>query len=289
MCKNKLPWWAKIGAKILLSRLPFPYQRWSKLGLFKHGKMMEKDYAYGVFQNHVAWAGLSDSLDGKTILELGPGDSVMTAFFAYESRARAILVDSGDYAETNPEAYLQITNRAFSQKTKDPLIFQTRDEFLRLCGGQYFTKGLWSLKEIQTNSIDLVFSQAVLEHVKKMEFEALINETFRVLRPGGKASHVIDLKDHLGGSLNNLRFSEKLWESEFFSRSGFYTNRLRLPEIKTIIEKTGFVLLQLDLTNYDHLPLPRKKMAPYFQRFSEFDLKVSGCRILLVKQAPQRV
>lgn len=283
MCKNKLPWWAKVCAKIVLSRLPIPYQRWSKLGLFKHGKMMDQDYAYGVFQNHVAWAGLSESLDGKTILELGPGDSVMTAFFAYELGARSILVDSGDYAKADHKAYLRITKRVLHQKKRKPLNFQGRDEFLKLCGGKYYTKGLQSLKELNTRSIDFLFSQAVLEHVKKNDFEELINETFRILKPGGKASHVIDLKDHLGGSLNNLRFSEKLWESKFFSSSGFYTNRLRFPEIRDIIEKTGFVISQLNLRNYDHLPLPKQKMAAYFQKFSESDLRINGMRILLVK------
>ena len=78
--------------------------------------MMEQDYAHGVFRNHVAWAGLSESLDGKTILELGPGDSVMTAFFAYELGAKSILVDSGDYAETNPEAYYQVTKKELTKK-----------------------------------------------------------------------------------------------------------------------------------------------------------------------------
>jgi hypothetical protein len=30
--------------------------------------------------------------------------------------------------------------------------------------------------------------------------------------------------------LNNLRFSERIWESEFMAKSGFYTNRIPLGQ-----------------------------------------------------------
>jgi len=47
-----------------------------------------------------------------------------------------------------------------------------------------------------------------------------MNEYCRVLSSDGIASHRIDLKDHLGGSLNNLCFSVRVWESDFSFNQG---------------------------------------------------------------------
>ena len=53
-------------------------------------------------------------------------------------------------------------------------------------------------------------------------------------------SHQIDLRDHLGGGLNNLRFSDSLWESNFFVKSGFYTNRISFDKMISIFENISF-------------------------------------------------
>lgn len=75
----KLPWWIKIIIKIILSRLPFDYGIWQKLGIFRHGFMDQSFYVKNVFDQHINQAGLTNFLNGKTILELGPGDSIASA------------------------------------------------------------------------------------------------------------------------------------------------------------------------------------------------------------------
>ena len=99
---------------------------------------------------------------------------------------------------------------------------------------------------------------------------------YRILKVGSFCSHRIDLKDHLGGSLNNLRFSNKLWESQLMKNSGFYTNRLRASEIISIFEKTGFFIHSIDENKWNKIPIPRKKMHPEFHKFSESELWLSG-------------
>src|SRR5688572_16045409 len=79
MAASSVPWWAKIAAKIVLSRLPLPYGFWQRIGLFRHGCMDNSGYARTVFDTHVERAGLAGKLRGKTVVELGPGDSVATA------------------------------------------------------------------------------------------------------------------------------------------------------------------------------------------------------------------
>jgi hypothetical protein len=68
----------------------------------------------------------------------------------------------------------------------------------------------------------------------------MVEELLRVLKPSGISVHRVDLRDHLGRTLNNLRFSDDRLESDFFTKSGFYTNRIRFPEMISIFESVGF-------------------------------------------------
>ena len=68
------------------------------------------------------------------------------------------------------------------------------------------------LAHLPTNSVDFCLSNAVLEHVPKRDLALVAAELFRVLNRNGICVHRVDLKDHLGGGLNNLRFSEATWE-----------------------------------------------------------------------------
>ena len=101
---------------------------------------------------------------------------------------------------------------------------KTLEELVTTCGARYLTNGLESLAEIEDHCIDFIFSKAVLEHVRRFQFLAIQNECVRVLCADGICSRRVDLRDHLGGGLNNLRFSKSLWESNFFNISRFYTN-----------------------------------------------------------------
>lgn len=77
---------------------------------------------------------------------------------------------------------------------------QSREDVLVICGAKYLSNGLSSLKAIADGSVDFIFSQAVLEHVRRHEFLETMQECYRILRAGGSASHSVDLKDHLGGA-----------------------------------------------------------------------------------------
>jgi len=103
--RNIIPFWVKIAIKIILSRLPISYDLWRKLGLFKHGEMLDPKYAYGVFQHHFLKAKeyLSDTY---TLCELGSGDSISTALIALcFGFSRTYLVDNGDFANRDISEY----------------------------------------------------------------------------------------------------------------------------------------------------------------------------------------
>jgi predicted SAM-dependent methyltransferase len=130
-------------------------------------------------------------------------------------------------------------------------------------------------------TVDLVFSQAVLEHVRRHELAPTLRETFRLLKPEGLASHEVDLKDHLGGALNNLRFSERLWEADWMARSGFYTNRVQFNEICKIFDRSGFDVELVKMECFRALPTPRQKLSGCFRSLPDDDLLVSSFHALL--------
>ena len=132
------------------------------------------------------------------------------------------------------------------------------------------------------NSFEIIFSHAVLEHVRKGEFRETMQQCYRLLKSDGVMSHVVDFKDHLDGSLNNLRFSSSLWERDWFAvNSNFYTNRLRFSEVVRIFEESGFEVKVLDISHYNTIPIRRKLLSKEFSHLSDEDLSVSETHLVM--------
>lgn len=288
--RERLPWWSRIAAKIVLSRLPARYGIWQRVGLFRHGEMDRAGYAVGVFDRHVDGAGLRGHLKGKTILELGPGDSIATAIIAAAHGARAVLVDTGRYARGSVDVNIELARNLRVQGLSPPDLdgCRTLQEVLAATGAHYYTDGLDSLKALSGGSVDFVYSHAVLEHVRKAEFLATQRECARVLRSGGICSHRVDLRDHLGGGLDNLRFPEGVWESDFFVRSGFYTNRIRFGRMLELFEDAGFSVEVGAVDRWEELPIARSKLNAEFRDVPDSDLRVSAFDVKLLHAAEVR-
>ena len=143
------------------------------------------------------------------------------------------------------------------------------------------TEGLESLRQIEGESVDLIFSQAVLEHVRRWEFLETMQQCRRILKPGGICSHQVDLRDHLEGGLNNLRFSERVWESKFFAESGFYTNRIQYSQMLEMFGRAGFRVQVTDVRRWEILPTQLNNLAREFSALPEDELCVSSFDVLL--------
>ena len=154
------------------------------------------------------------------------------------------------------------------------------EDLLKLINAKYLTEGLNSLKSIESNQFDFIFSQAVLEHIRKKEFKETILEMKRVLKPSGVMSHAVDFKDHLGGSFNNLRFSNNFWEQDWFAyQSGFYTNRIQLSELRNILEEVGFYNDVKEIKKRDMMPNP-EILHQEFSKLDKSDLEVGSAHII---------
>ncbi|MEM7770703.1 MAG: class I SAM-dependent methyltransferase [Cyanobacteria bacterium P01_A01_bin.37] len=278
----QIPWWVKLSAKLALARLPLDYAAWRQLPIFKHGFMAEPEYAFTVFKRHFEAVELPPDF---VSLELGPGDSLFSALVSYSlGGSSSYLVDTGAYAIQEVEPY-----RIMAQFLRDQdLTVPDWEEDINLktilatTAAQYLTDGIHSLRKIPSESINFIWSNAVLEHIRRQDFADFFQELRRVIKPNGVCSHEVDLRDHLGGGLNNLRFSSNWWEQDWVANSGFYTNRIRYSKMLQVFAHSGFrVVDHKILSTWDQQPIVREKMAPEFRDFSDEDLKVSVFSVVL--------
>jgi SAM-dependent methyltransferase len=284
MIKGKFPWQIKILSKLLLSSLPAKYDFWRKISLFKHGEMEKPDYAFKVFKQHFDRVDFLRKKGGFVALELGPGDSLFSALIAYAHGAsRIYLVDTGKFAVDCIKPYIKMAN--FLKKNNlIPPEFNTNasiQKLLHLCNADYMTAGLSSLCEIPDHSVDFIWSQAVLEHIRHSKFSPLLKELRRVIRTDGICSHCIDLRDHLGGALNHLRFSRRIWESEVMAKSGFYSNRIRYFEMMNLFERAGFSAKTVKLERWAELPTPKNLFSREFTFMNNDELSVAVFDVIL--------
>ncbi|MCX7383635.1 MAG: methyltransferase domain-containing protein [Alphaproteobacteria bacterium] len=254
-----VPWWVKIAAKLVLSRVLPSYAWRRRLGIGVHSFATALDGNRALVAHDLAWFATIAGRPASSLLELGPGDTIATALYAAARGVRRIgLMDGGDHASPDMAAYRAIAegldpdflDTAFAAG----LDFTNRDTLLASLGATYLTGGLADLAGIPDGSVDLTLSYTVLEHVRRAEFTPLMAELHRITSPGGLPHHLIDLMDHLGGGLNNLRWGDALWEHPAIAGSGFYTNRLSRAEITAAAEEVGFETAIPYISRWDATP-----------------------------------
>lgn len=285
--KRFFPWWAKIIIKMMLSRMPLDYSFFARVGLFRHGRMDSPGYALQIFRSHFERSEFPKKEGGFVALELGPGDSFVSAIIANAYGAsKCYMVDAGNFAVGEIKAYQHLIANLGSAGIGVSKVegCTSIEQLLERVGGVYLTNGLQSLRSIPDDSVDFIWSQAVLEHVRVGEFDDTMNELRRILRPNGIASHRIDLKDHLGGALNNLRFSTKLWEKDWMAKSGFYTNRIRFHNMIDKFENAGFSVDVLHVDKWDYPPISKEDISKEFFKYSDDELCISGFDVILCKK-----
>lgn len=276
-------WRLKIAAKVALSRLGLPYDRWRRLGLFRLGRMDRPDYALKIFDLHIRRAFPDGRLKGKTVLEIGPGDSLASAVAARAHGAgQTLLVDAGAYASRDVDLYRAMAAALTERGLTPPDLAdaQTLEQVLARCSARYLTTGVEAFADLPDRSVDLIWSHSVLEHIPLKQLPRLMAEMRRVLTPDGRMSHNIDFQDHLSHGLNSLRFSEAVWESPTMRNAGFYTNRVRARTMHDLIRQAGFDLIVEDFGRWPALPLARRDLDPAFRDLTDDELSIRTSHLL---------
>jgi len=278
-------WKIRFRVKIIAGRIPVFKRVLRKLGYFRHGRMDSIAYASGVFKRHVALSSpaLSEK-PGGTCMELGPGDSLLTLIFARAAGfERTLLIDQGRHASADTALYASAADECIRRGRDVPRIgpHWTLEDVLRAYRAEYLTDGLRSLREVPSRSVDFSFSHAVLEHLPRNEAEEYLIQLRRISKCDSISSHVVDLRDHLGGSIQHLRFDEKTWESEAVRRSGVYTNRMRFSQWSALFGRTGWDFRIVERQRFPALPVPRAELDGDFAGLDDDDLRTHGFHAVL--------
>ena len=133
----------------------------------------------------------------------------------------------------------------------------------------------------KVSEIDLIFSQAVMEHVEDIGFA--YSEMYKWLRKGGVISHQIDFKTHeMTKEWNGHWFiSERFWRFLLHGRK-YPINRFPLSKHLTEIEKAGFDVKTVILVRKQN-SFKGKLPKVIGVNFTNDDLAISGAFIQAVK------
>ncbi|NIQ00504.1 MAG: methyltransferase domain-containing protein, partial [Nitrospinaceae bacterium] len=128
-------------------------------------------------------------------------------------------------------------------------------------------------KAMREESVDLILSQAVLEHIDDLEKAYQAMQAW--LKPGGVMSHCIDFKCHNTADQWNghWTYSDFIW-NWMRGKRPYLLNREPLSTHLQLHRRCGFTQVELEKTQ---LPshLKREDLMPQFQNFEADDLVTS--------------
>jgi hypothetical protein len=140
----------------------------------------------------------------------------------------------------------------------------------------------WYEKSLKSESVDMIFSQAVLEHID--DLEDTCRNLYRWLKPSGFMSHQIDFKCHkLSPEWNgHWAYSDFVWKL-IVGKRPYLLNRQPFSTHIHLLRTLGFEVV-CAVTYRDHSGIQRKDLSPRFKYLSDEDLTISGAFIQAVKR-----
>lgn len=159
------------------------------------------------------------NITGKSILEIGPGGNYYLACLLLQNGAKKVFVIDNENHSFFSNQEIAIYKKLYPESiSNDRTINQ--DKIVVINYGRHETIPL------SDESIDIIYSNAVLEHVYTPK--RLLQECQRVLKVGGEMIHQIDYRDHIF-SQKSLFFLgiPDLFFDFFFKNTGMWVNRLR--------------------------------------------------------------
>lgn len=134
-----------------------------------------------------------------------------------------------------------------------------------------------------TNSMDYVYSNAVLEHVS--EPEEVVKQLHRILKVGGVSYHGIDLRPHSGDRSTPktiLKYSPEEWNIIKPKKS--YLNRLRSSDWEELFDKYNLKILSSNTHEFEFIDDSiYEEIAPEFRNHSLKSLRTRQLNIVVQK------
>lgn len=195
-------------------------------------------------------AGVAGYLDGKRVLEYGPGDILGVALLMYAHGAACVTcVDKfplASLSSKNVGVYshiLQSLRGAQRRRADSAFVVEGNPASgFKPEAVQYLVteSGLSGAR----GAYDLIISRAVLEHVN--DLERTMMDIQRGMKPGGVSMHQVDLKSH--GLDRYVPFDFLTWPTPLYrlmySHKGF-PNRWRVGKYRALAEQANLVVKEL--------------------------------------------
>jgi hypothetical protein len=278
-------------------------------------------YCYTVWMRHLRNWGIVNKGVPRKVAEIGPGDSLGTGLAALFSgcsevhaldvvkywdndrnlhifdelvelfRMKATLPDDTEYPLVRPQLNDYsfpsdiLSDEHLAQSLAMPRLEAIRKDLSNINnpGNTYIRYNIpwYDPAIIQSESMDFIYSQAVLEHVEDLENTYKSMEKW--LKPGGLMSHSIDFESH-GTSKEwngHWTYSDLEWK---IIRGGktFLINRQPLSTHRKLTTDQGFkILIEIPVQKDNHLK--RDALAKKFASLSEEDINCSGAYMLARK------
>jgi hypothetical protein len=278
-------------------------------------------YCYSVWLRHLVLAAeRGKNTNPKSVAELGPGDSIGVGLAALLSgagryfaldvvahanparnlkifdelvalfRARADIPDNAELPEVSPKLndyrfpHGILTGDRLTQSLAPERVATIRASIEDYASNEsliQYRAPWYDERIIERDSIDMIFSQAVLEHVDELV------ATYRAMRlwlaPAGFMSHTIDLKSHGWAKEWNghWTYSDFMWKL-VRGKDVWMINREPASRHIKILSEEGFRVICQDRTA---LPtkVTRRQLATKFRDMPEDDLTTSGLFIHAIK------
>lgn len=237
--------------------------------LLEQGYVPEKnsaEYIKWTYRNCKAQVRHRRPISG-TVLELGPGGNVgTTLLFLRDGCDRGYCIDVFPFISSQPDLYQELVDNP--------------DELLQRI--DYRCPEAIEDTALPDGSIDIIFSNACLEHV--IDPAGAARRISTLLKPGGVTTHGIDLRDHRNFELplDFLRYPEWMWQAASSRRT--HTNRWRASDWSNAFQAAGLVDIRVepkevaDVTNKQ-----RDRFAKKFRHRSTEDLGILQMEITASK------
>lgn len=236
--------------------------------------------------------------DGDKIIEIGTGwvhweAMTIRLFFDVE----AVLFDTWDNRQFDAmKNYFSLLDKLLDNEIdlndaqrdrahriiKQILSADSFDTLYHQLGFQYIVNNSGSLKQLPEQSFDVIVSAGVLEHIKKDTTITLIQDFYRLLKPGGHSIHSINLNDHLyaydrrTSPKEYLRFSDTIWKM-FFQNDVQYFNRVQRSEWLNQFDIVGLKLIDEETEYSTTGPL---KIHRQFKQLDKSDIECASLKIV---------
>ena len=134
---------------------------------------------------------------------------------------------------------------------------------------------------LPADSVDVVFSNSVLEHVPPDVIDACLAEAFRILLPGGLVFHSVNCGDHYAyvdphiDQLHYLQYTDGQWR--WWNNKFLYQNRLRAIDFTRMARRAGFAI-EVDTSHVRPERLTELAgiaIAPTFARYTREQLAIT--------------